>query len=301
MSAHSLTQPPVLALEPPRTHAGMFRLLMRSRLGMLGAIILAVFVAIALLSPVLQPHDPLAQTPSDALQSASWRHWIGTDQIGRDVLSRTLAATRVSLSVGVVAALIGALVGVPIGLMAGYAAGLWDETLMRAMDALYSFPSILLAMAVVGAIGPGAQNVMIAVGITTAPVFARLVRAQVLSVRETDYVQAARSSGARPVRIVAGHILPNVLAPVIVQTSLAAGFAVLAEASLSYLGVGIRPPQPTWGGLLREGFPLISYNPWLALVPGAAISLLVLGLNFMGDALRDVLDPRVRSSLAMRE
>lgn len=284
-----------------RAHAGTLRLLTRSRLGVIGLVLIIALILVALLAPFVVPHEPLAQIPADALQSASRRHLLGTDQLGRDVFSRLLIAARVSLAVGVVAPLIGILVGVPIGLVAGYAGGALDEVLMRAMDALYSFPSILLAMAVVAAIGPGAQNVMFAVGVTTSPVFARLVRGQVLTVRETEYVQAARAIGAGPGRIVILHILPNVVAPIIVQGSLAAGFAVLAEASLSYLGVGIRPPAPTWGGLLREGFPLISFNPWLSIVPGAAISLLVLGLNFLGDALRDVLDPRTRSSLTMRE
>ena len=301
MSAQTLTTPAPVVLPTPRTHSSSFRLLLRSRLGFIGLAIVAIFVVVALAAPVLAPYGALEQIPADALQSISGTHLFGTDQLGRDVLSRTLIATRVSLLVGVIAALIGTLIGVPIGLVAGYLGGAVDEVLMRAMDALYSFPSILLAMAVVAAIGPGAQNVMLAVGITTSPVFARLVRGQVLSVREMEYITAARSTGVGAPRIMARHILPNVLAPIIVQASLAAGFAVLSEASLSYLGVGIRPPAPTWGGLLREGFPLISYNPWLAVIPGLAISLLVLGLNFLGDALRDVLDPRVRSSLAARE
>ena len=301
MSVQTLSPASAVALPTPRTHTGTLRLLVRNRLGLTGLVIIVGFALVAILAPFITPYGALEQTPADALQSASGKHLFGTDQLGRDVFSRVLAATRVSLMVGVIAALIGTLIGVPIGLVAGYVGGALDEVLMRAMDALYSFPGILLAMAVVAAIGPGAQNVMLAVGVTTSPVFARLVRGQVLSVREMDYVNAARSTGAAPLRIMARHILPNVLAPIIVQASLAAGFAVLAEASLSYLGVGIRPPAPTWGGLLREGFPLLSYNPWLSLVPGLAISLLVLGLNFLGDALRDVLDPRLRSSLSLRE
>jgi peptide/nickel transport system permease protein len=301
MSAGAATQLSGVTAAAPRRASGTGRLLLRSRLGVVGLALLSTFIVLAVIAPVIAPYDPLAQIPADALQSSSRAHLLGTDQIGRDVLSRVLVATRVSLVVGVVAALIGTLIGVPIGLLSGYIGGVVDEALMRAMDALYSFPSILLAMAVVAAIGPGALNVMIAVGITTSPVFARLVRAQVLSVREMEYVTAARSTGAAAPRLMVRHILPNVVAPVIVQASLAAGFAVLSEASLSYLGVGIRPPAPTWGGLLREGFPLISYNPWLALVPGMMISLLVLGLNFLGDALRDILDPRVRSSLTMRD
>lgn len=301
MSAQTMTPPAPLVLASPRAHKGVVRLLFRNRLGLIGIVIIATFALVALVAPLIAPYGALQQIPADGLQSASAKHLLGTDQLGRDTLSRVLAATRVSLTVGVIAALVGTLIGVPIGLMAGYVGGAVDEVLMRAMDALYSFPSILLAMSVVAAIGPGAQNVMLAVGITTSPVFARLVRGQVLSVREMEYINAARSIGAKPLRIMARHILPNVLAPIIVQASLAAGFAVLAEASLSYLGVGIRPPAPTWGGLLREGFPLLSYNPWLSLVPGLAISLLVLGLNFLGDALRDVLDPRLRSSLAVRE
>ena len=301
MSVQTLSSASAITLPTPRTHTGTLRLLLRNRLGLTGLVIIVGFALVAILAPFITPYGALEQTPADALQSASGKHLVGTDQLGRDVFSRVLTATRVSLMVGVIAALIGTLIGVPIGLVGGYVGGALDEVLMRAMDALYSFPGILLAMAVVAAIGPGAQNVMLAVGVTTSPVFARLVRGQVLSVREMDYVNAARSTGDAPLRIMARHILPNVLAPIIVQASLAAGFAVLAEASLSYLGVGIRPPAPTWGGLLREGFPLLSYNPWLSLVPGLAISLLVLGLNFLGDALRDVLDPRLRSSLSLRE
>ncbi len=300
VNAEHLTQA-VLATGSLRRRSGTLRMLTRNRLGLVGCAILASLVVVALVAPVVRPYEPLAQTASDALQSASGRHLLGTDQIGRDVFSRVLMGTRVSLAVGVIAALIGTLIGVPIGLISGYAGGKLDGMLMRAMDALYAFPSILLAMGVVAAIGPGALNVMLAVGVTTSPVFARLVRGQVLSVRESDYVRAAQSTGAGALRTIARHILPNVTAPIIVQASLAASFAVLAEASLSYLGVGIRPPSPTWGGLLREGFPLISFNPWISIVPGAAISLLVLGLNFVGDALRDVLDPRIRASAALRE
>ncbi len=301
MVVDSLTSPSAQPAGAVRRRGGTLRLLGRSRLGLIGLSLVAAFALLAVAAPVIVPYDPLQQTAADALQTPSRRHLLGTDQLGRDVFSRVLAATRISMSVGVVAAIVGMLIGVPIGLVSGYVGRWVDELLMRAMDALYALPSILLAMGIVAAIGPGARNLMIAVGVTASPVFARLVRGQVLSVRETEYIQAARALGAGSLRIVALHIFPNVSAPIIVQGSLAAGFAVLAEASLSFLGVGIRPPTPTWGKMLQEGFPLITFNPWLSLAPGLAISLLVLGLNFLGDALRDVLDPRLRTSLALRE
>lgn len=301
MSMVSVAQTPVVVLDEPRKRRSSLRLLLRSHVGFTGLLVVSAFIVLAIVGPEITPYGPLQQITADALQSVSAHHWLGTDQLGRDVLSRVLAGARTSIEVGLISVIIGVVVGVPIGLVAGYAGGASDEVLMRLMDALYAFPSILLALAIVAAIGPGAQNVMIAIGITTCPVFSRLVRGQVLIVREADYVQAVRAMGAAPARIMLRHILPNSAAPVIVQASLSAGFAVLAEASLSYLGVGIRPPAPTWGGMLSEGFPLVSFNPWLSVVPGLLISLLILGLNFLGDGLRDVLDPRLRSSLAMKK
>jgi len=268
--------------------------LLRVRLAGPALAIILVFTACAVFAPLLAPYGPNEQNPYAGLQDPSWSHPLGTDQPGRDVLSRLIYGSRVSLGIGVGAVLFGVVIGMPIGLVSGYLRGATDEVLMRMMDALVSFPGLILALALVAALGPSILNLIIAIGVANVPWIARVVRSQVLSIRELDYIQAARVLGGRDLRIMFVHILPNTLPPVIVQSTLGMGYAVLAEAALSFLGVGVRPPTATWGSMLQFAFGLIYIVPLLSIVPGVAIFLLVLAFNLIGDALRDVLDPRLR-------
>lgn len=270
------------------------RRMWRSPAGRWSSVTLLGFVLVAILAPVIAPYDPIAQDPTLLMSPPSVEHLLGTDQIGRDVLSRMIYGTQLSLLVGFFSVGLAVAIGVPLGLIAGWVGGKVDEVIMRVMDAKVAFPSLMLALAIVAVLGPGIQNVMIAIGITSIPIFARLVRAQVLSCRETDYITAARALGAHPTRILVRHVLPNVVAPIIVQGSLAVGYAVLAEAGLSFLGVGVKPPTPTWGIIMQQGFPFFRVYPWLSLIPGVAIFFLVLAVNAFGDVLRDILDPRLR-------
>ena len=231
--------------------------------------------------------------------SPNWDHPFGTDKIGRDTFSRVLHATRLALAVGFGASLFGAVFGLPIGIAAGYARGAVDEVLMRIMDAVLAFPGLILALALVSVLGRDIGNIIVAVGIANIPWIARIARSMALSVREQDYVLAGRTIGAGNLRIMMRYVLPNSFQPVIVQVSLGAGFAIIAEAGLSFLGLGIRPPEPTWGGLVSEGRQVIITGSgwWLWVFPGACIALLVWSLNIIGDGLRDVLDPRLRGAL----
>ncbi len=272
----------------------LLRLLQRTRLAILGLGVLVALLLVAATADLIAPYDPLKQDYSVVLQAPSWAHWLGTDDLGRDVLSRLIYGARISLQVGIVAVGIATVAGVIIGLAAGYWGGLIDEVLMRVTDALYSFPAIILALAITAALGPGIINAMIAIGIVYTPPFARLVRGQALSVRERDFVMAERVLGAGHLRIMLRHIWPNVTAPIIVQASLNVSFAIIVEATLSFLGVGVRPPTPSWGSMLYNGYQYLELAPWLSFFPGAAIFLTVLGLNFLGDGLRVALDPRLR-------
>ncbi len=272
----------------------MLRVALGLRLGVFGLVIVVLFLILAVGAPLVAPFPPeKADFVLMRASPGSAGHLLGTDALGRDVFSRLIYGGRISLLVGFVAVGIAIGIGVPIGMIAGFFGGLVDDVLMRLMDTLYSFPTILLALIIVAVLQPGLVNVMAAVGITSIPVYARLVRGGTLSVREMDYVTAARALGARAPRILALHIWPNVSAPILVQGSLGMAFAVLAEASLSFLGLGVPPPTPTWGGMLRDGFNFIDTAWWLSIFPGLAIFLLVLGFNFVGDSLRDALDPRL--------
>jgi len=251
---------------------------------------------VALLAPIVSPHDPLAINPDNTyLPPLSPGHLLGTDELGRDLFSRVLWGTRVSVPVAFVAVAVGLFAGGIVGLICGYAGGVTDLLLMRFIDALLAFPGLILAIALVGALGPGLRNAMIAIGIVAIPAYARLVRGQVLQLKQMDYVTATRSLGARPIRLVLGHILPNLLNPIIVQVSLSAGFAILAEATLSFLGLGAQVPTPDWGQMINSGRTFLTNDPWLAIVPGAALSVAVVSFNWLGDALRDALAPRLRS------
>ena len=231
--------------------------------------------------------------------SPTWDHPFGTDKLGRDTFSRVLHATRAALAVGFGASLLGAVIGLPLGIAAGYSRGAVDEVLMRIMDAVLAFPGLILALALVSVLGRDIINIIVAVGIANVPWVARIARSMALSVREQDYVLAGRTIGAGNLRIMMRYVLPNSFQPVIVQVSLGAGFAIIAEAGLSFLGLGIRPPEPTWGGLVSDGRQVIITGTgwWLWVFPGACIALLVWSLNIIGDGLRDVLDPRLRGAL----
>lgn len=263
------------------------------RLAGLGLAVVAGLVLVAFLAGVISPYDPNYQSLADVLQPPSALHLLGTDDLGRDVLSRVIYGARVSLEVGLIAVGVALVAGVVLGLTAGYWSGVADEALMRLMDAVAAFPTLVLALAITAALGMGIGNAMIAIGLVYTPVFARLVRAQALSVRELDYVTAARNLGAGPLWTMVRHIWPNVTPPVIVQASLSVSAAVITEASLSFLGVGVRPPTASWGSMLNEGYQYLEIAPWLSIVPGVAIFVVVLGLNFLGDGLRTVLDPRL--------
>ena len=262
------------------------------RAALLGAAYLVLLIGGALAAPAIAPYDPLKQDPGAMLSTPSRAHWLGTDDLGRDVLSRLLYGARLSLGASLMAVAIATLAGLPIGLAAGYLGGAADDALMRVIDALQAFPALILAMAISAALGPGLVNVMIAVGIVYTPRFARLVRGQVLSLREELFVEGARAAGASHLRIIARHVLPNVVAPVTVQVSIGVAFALLAETSLSFLGVGIKPPEPSWGTDVGRGYRFMRLAPWLVFIPGSVILLTTLAFNMVGDGMRDALDPR---------
>jgi peptide/nickel transport system permease protein len=250
---------------------------------------------VALLAPWLAPHNPLAVEPDQARLPPGAGHLLGTDELGRDVLSRVIWGGRISLPVAFVAVAVGLSIGGSMGLVTGYRGGTADLLLMRLVDAILAFPALILAIALVAALGPKLQNAMIAIGIVQIPVYARLTRAQVLQLKSLDFVTAARALGASPLRIIGRHMLPNLLNPLIVQVSLSAAFAMLAEATLSFLGLSAPPPTPDWGFMINTGQSyLVNGNWWLTVAPGAAICLAVFGFNWLGDSLRDALDPRLR-------
>jgi peptide/nickel transport system permease protein len=262
---------------------------------LLGGTVVGLLVLLAALAPVLTPYDPIEVNPIDSLQAPTLKHWLGTDDLGRDVLTRVLWGARVSLAVGLISVSIGLLVGVSLGLSAGYLGGTVDLVAMRVIDALLAFPALLLAISITAALGPQLQNAMIAIGVVAIPAYTRLTRAQVLSAREREYVTAVRAVGASSWRIVLKHILPNISNPIVVQASLSTAFAILAEASLSFLGLGAQPPTPSWGQDINYSQRyLTNMMWWMSAGPGIAIFLAVLAFNFLGDALRDALDPHLR-------
>jgi peptide/nickel transport system permease protein len=294
-----LSPPAAVVLTTPRASPrarrfGLLAILLQTRLAWLGLLVVGSILFLAATADLLTPYDPDLQNYARIFQPPSATYPFGTDEIGRDVYSRVVYGTRVSLQVGVVAVAIGLVAGVLVGLVAGYNGGWVDDVLMRTMDGLRAFPALVLALAISAVLGPGVINVMIAVGVVNVPTFARLTHAQTLSVRERDYIMAARVVGVGPWRMMLRHIWPNTVGPIIVQASLAAAFAILAEAALSFLGLGVRPPTASWGAMLRSGYQYLSTAPWLSLYPGAAIFLAVLGFNLLGDSLRQALDPRLR-------
>jgi peptide/nickel transport system permease protein len=273
-----------------------------SKIATLGALIFTLFLLIAILAPILAPHDPalqdlkrrLAPPVGLGLEKASLEYPLGNDNLGRDILSRLMVGSRVSLTVGVSTILLASSVGSLLGAVAGFYRGLVDNIVMRIVDTWMAFPSLLLAIAFGAALGPGLANLVLALSLTIWVVYCRVVRAEVLSIRERDYVLAARAMGASDLRIILRHILPNVLAPILVISTLRMGTVIISEASLNFLGIGVQSSMPTWGGMLSDGREFMRDAWWLATFPGLAISIVVLGVNLLGDGLRDALDPRLR-------
>jgi peptide/nickel transport system permease protein len=297
-----MAKPSVISIEdqnglPPPTGIWQdaLRRLLRHRLGMFGASIVVLLILTAIFGPYIAPYDPNAIDFSVRFAGPSLAHPLGADDFGRDTLSRIIYGAQVSLQVGIIAVSIAATAGTLLGLVAGYANRIIDEVIMRAMDILFAFPAILLAIAILAALGRGVTNAMIAIGVVYIPIFARIARAAVLSVREEEFVEAARAVGARDTRILFRHIFPNSLAPLIVETTLSLAFAILAEAALSFFGLGTQPPDPSWGRMLSEGRAYFRQSAWMGIFPGLAIMLTVMGFNFLGDGLRDSLDPRLKN------
>jgi peptide/nickel transport system permease protein len=271
------------------------RLLRQRKSALAGAVIMLLFTLMALLAPWISPQDPLKQDLNLVLQAPSATHLFGTDDFGRDILSRVIWGSRISLTVGLVAVGIGLIVGTTLGAIAGYKGGWLDYLILGVADTVWAFPEILLAIALVAILRPGLGSAMIALGIVTWPQYARVARGQFMALRNQDFVVAAESLGARDLRVVWTHILPNALSPLIVLATMGMAGAILVEASLSFLGLGAQPPQPSWGAMLSAGRTFIYQAPWLTFIPGGAIMLAVLGFNLLGDALRDLLDPRHRT------
>jgi len=276
--------------ERPRRRA--WRRLMQRKAALAGLAVVAFFIALAVLAPLVAPYDPLATDWLQVRKAPSAAHWFGTDEIGRDVLARIVWGSRASLLAGLVSVSLALAAGVPLGLVSGYLGGVVDGTLMRLVDAMLAIPFLILAIALAAFLGPSLSNAMIAIGVSQTPIFARLTRGQVLAVKHEDYIEAARAVGNPHYRIVLFHILPNIVPPLLVQATLAAAAAIIAEASLSFLGLGQQPPAPSWGSMLNTAKNFMSQAPWMAFWPGLAIFSLVLSLNLFGDGLRDALDPR---------
>jgi len=260
---------------------------------LVGFALLLAFFILAILAPILSPHDPIAQTPVDGLKSPNTTYLLGTDKLGRDILSRMIYGARISVFAGLAVIAAASVFGSLLGLLAGYRGGWADEALMRITDVFFAFPGLILAMAIAGALGPSLQNALIAVAVVTWPVYARLIRGQTLSLREREFVLSAKSLGVSDWRILIQHILPNALSPLLVQASFDMGAIILSIAGLSFIGFGAQPPTPEWGAMISDGrkYDLLIYW-WLTAVPGAAILLYVAAFNLVGDGLRDILDPR---------
>jgi peptide/nickel transport system permease protein len=270
----------------------------RQPLALTGAIIIALFIFLALFGGYLAPYGPTQQFPKSILQAPDRTFWLGTDEFGRDILSRLLYGARVSFQVGIISVGLAGSVGTVLGLIAGYKRGWIDSILIMIMDVIWAFPAVLLAIVFITMAGNNLRNAMIAIAIVYMPTFMRVVRGATLSVREMTYVEAAVSVGTSTPRIMARHIFPNITAPLIVHASLNFAFAILAEASLSFLGLGNKPPAPSWGSMVSTSYGYLQQAPWAAIFPGMAIAIVVLGFNLLGDGLRDALDPRLRSASA---
>ena len=290
ISAPALNEDLSMRAERSLAALALYRLV-RNRLAIFGIAVLALLILLAIFAPYLTPYEPTKMDMSLRFQPPGRHHLMGTDQFGRDLLTRILFGGRVSLSVGIISVGVSAIFGAIIGLTSGYYGGWWDLVVSRIMDVLFAFPAILLAIAIMAVLGQNITNVMIAIGIVNTPIFARVVRASAMSVRTLTFVEAAESIGASSRHIIFRHLLPNCLPPLVIQTTVAFAWAVIAEAGLSFLGLGTRPPTPSWGLILNEGRNVMEYAPWQPVVSGFAIMVTVFSLNVVGDGLRDALDP----------
>jgi peptide/nickel transport system permease protein len=279
-------------LESPARRA--LRRLLRRKGAVVGMVVLSAFILLALFAPLIVPYDPIATSWTLVRKAPTWQHWFGTDELGRDVLARVIYGARASLLAGVISVSIALLIGVPLGLLSGYRGGFIDALISRITDAMLACPFLILAIALAAFLGPSLGNAMIAIGVTATPIFIRLTRGQVMSVKVEDYVEAARAMGNPRWRIALFHILPNILPALLVQATLSIAAAIIAEAALSFLGLGQQPPLPSWGSMLNAAQRFLTNAPWIAVWPGLAIFLVVLSLNLVGDGLRDALDPRER-------
>ncbi len=279
-------------IESPARRA--WRRLKRRKGAMVGLVVLCLFVLFAIFAPLVAPYDPAAQSWSAVRKAPTFAHWFGTDEVGRDVFARVIFGARASLLAGVISVTIALSVGVPLGLIAGYVGGWIDGLISRMTDAMLSCPFLILAIALAAFLGPSLGNAMIAIGVTTTPIFVRLTRGQVMAVKVEDYVEAARAIGNPRWRIALFHILPNILPALLVQGTLSIAAAIIAEAALSFLGLGQQPPAPSWGSMLNSAQRFLTNAPWMAIWPGLAIFLTVLSFNLIGDGLRDALDPKER-------
>jgi peptide/nickel transport system permease protein len=286
----SLAPSAVARREPVR---GVWRVL-HNPLSLAGAILIGLLVASALLAPLVAPYDPLRTDVAHRLEPPSGAHWLGTDQLGRDVFSRVLYGARVSLRIALLTAVVAAGIGAPLGMVAGFFRGVVDDLLMRLLDMFLAFPRLILAMAIAAALKPTLENVVVAMSLAAWPTYARLVRSVTLGIRETEYIEAARAVGAGNGRILGRHVLPGVVSPLVIQVSLDMGGIILTAAGLGFIGFGAQPPTPEWGLMIAEGRTYMPGQWWLSTFPGLAISLVVLGFNLLGDGIRDLLDPRLR-------
>ncbi len=292
MSAVSMETPAPLAIESPARRA--WRRLKQRKSALLALFVIVALILIAIFAPLIAPYDPTKQSWSAVRKAPSLAHWFGTDEVGRDILSRIIFGTRASLSAGVISVGIAITIGVPLGLLAGYLGGKVDAILGRITDAMLAVPFLILAIALAAFLGPSLGNAMIAIGVTATPLFIRLTRGQTLSVVKEDYIEAARAVGNPGWRIALRHILPNVMPALLVQATLTIATAIIAEASLSFLGLGQQPPAPSWGSMLNAAQRFLTNAPWMAVWPGLAIFVTVLSFNLFGDGLRDALDPRTK-------
>lgn len=296
MTDAQLTFPQTLTFgERPRATLAqrLARLPNQNPIGTIGAVVILIVILVAIFAPVISPYDPTSQAAKRLLEPSA-QYWLGTDELGRDVFSRIVFGSRISLQVGVIAVSLALALGGTTGVLAGYIGGLFDNVVMRLVDIMFAFPGLVLAVVIAGLLGPSITNAMIAIGVIYAPAFARVMRGSVLSVKNEVYLEAARVVGGTHPHIILRYILPNIMAPVIVLTTLQMSTAILTEAALSFLGLGTQPPDPSWGTMLSNGRKFMEFAPWVAVFPGLAIVIAVLAFNFLGDGLRDALDPRLR-------
>lgn len=276
----------------PGQVAWIARRFLRNKAAVAGLIVVGLFVLVAIFAPVLAPYDPIKTNWSEIRHAPSAAHWFGTDELGRDVLSRIIYGARASLMAGVISVVIAFVVGVPVGIVSGYVGGVFDTVVMRVIDAFLAIPFLIMAIALAAFLGPSLTNAMIAIGISTAPIFARLARGQTLIVKVEEYIEAAYSLGVRPMTILTRYIFVNAFPPLLVQSTLAIATAIIAEAALAFLGLGQQPPAASWGSMLNTARMALSQAPWMSIYPGVAIFLTVLGFNLLGDGLHDALDPK---------